>query len=410
MQKNTQGNNVLKKYDYEKYQIIMPFTAIAGKKRKQFLCSELEKMHPCFSDEYAFDSEIKKISRKGLSTDVLVMNKFKLAEYEGKRRFSGSGFYINDKEDVMSENLRHRYFVNKKWKITVWSIIGCSLIGCIGLISGVLASVSGELKSNNQETAFEVTEAVPVEENIKSDSLYEKDFFEAVTSASGIIKNFEWKFKDFSKTIRAAVRGIYPEDLSVIHDSTVVYENGIPQMNLFFTHIIPKKENLVNLETVLSNSDFNKKLRETITKYGAVLKEENAPPYHIEFICNDSDKTKKLFAELAQIIRDDNRTVTYVSLNPIDVQKIQAGISIETIPLPETGFDLNLISENLKLFFDNSVVNKVYKTGTVVRTDGAELNVHVIGEIKRADNSIVVFYKTPEGKIQKRIKSEGEEK
>ena len=57
-------NNVIKKQDYERYEIVVPFSSLLGRRRKSFFSSELEKRHPCFSDEFAFDSNIKKIGRK----------------------------------------------------------------------------------------------------------------------------------------------------------------------------------------------------------------------------------------------------------------------------------------------------------------------------------------------------------
>ncbi len=112
---------IIQKKDFESYEIILPFSAIAGKRRKQYLCSELEKMHPCFSDEFAFDSAVKKISRKGLCAEVVVMNKYRLAEYEDKRRFSGKGFRLELNPEKTGKTgkkalfLRRRFFIDKKW-------------------------------------------------------------------------------------------------------------------------------------------------------------------------------------------------------------------------------------------------------------------------------------------------------
>ena len=57
-------NNLLRKRDFEKYEIEIPFIYALGKRRVKFLSSELEKMHPCFSDEFAFDSNIKKQKKR----------------------------------------------------------------------------------------------------------------------------------------------------------------------------------------------------------------------------------------------------------------------------------------------------------------------------------------------------------
>ena len=128
-----QKSNVIKKNDFEKYELEIPFISMAGKKHRQFVCSELEKRHPCFSDEFAFDSVVKRISRKGLSEDVYVVNKYKLAEYENRRSFPGIGFYL--------ENLKHRHrlFIERKWKLTFWSLIAALSIGLSGGLAGKVA-------------------------------------------------------------------------------------------------------------------------------------------------------------------------------------------------------------------------------------------------------------------------------
>ena len=45
-------NCAVKKSDYENYSINLPFKFLLGKRRKKFIFKELEKLHPCFSDEY----------------------------------------------------------------------------------------------------------------------------------------------------------------------------------------------------------------------------------------------------------------------------------------------------------------------------------------------------------------------
>ena len=72
--------NMILQKDYEKYELILPYKAALGRARQRFIYSELEKMHPCFSDEFCVDSSFKKFTKMGISSDVIVMHKFKLAE------------------------------------------------------------------------------------------------------------------------------------------------------------------------------------------------------------------------------------------------------------------------------------------------------------------------------------------
>ena len=398
--------NVIRKDDFEKYQILLPFPFFAGKRKKQYLCSELEKRHPCFSDEYAFDMKLKKISRKGLFADVLVMNKTRLAEYETKKRFSGTGFFIDENKKRGPGIINHRFFVDKKWKLILWSV-------AVLMVAAVILSVSlrqarnGSSKISEKEVA-EINESLPPSElqpGISEDSVSVTDLFETVQSEKGKISSFEWSINGFTQRVNVSIKGVYPEKFSNYIEDSVLYENDIPQFRLSFTNkdIQTGPVQDADCEPVLSNADFNKLFRETLLKRGASLKEEKAPPYHIEFVCKGGDETKKLFEELAQIIKDDNRVVTFVSLNQTGANELRTGISIEPLLFSGfEGFNLNLISENLNLFIENKNIVKQpsAKTASAVPAVSYE----ILGEIKRPDMSTVVFYKTAEGKIEKSIK------
>ena len=44
--------------DYDVYALHLPVSVLFGKKRERFLVTELGKRHPCFSDEFCFDSKL----------------------------------------------------------------------------------------------------------------------------------------------------------------------------------------------------------------------------------------------------------------------------------------------------------------------------------------------------------------
>ena len=87
------NKNVILKKDYECYSLRVPWKLSFGRRRKNFLFGELEKMHPCFSNECRFDSRLK-LSKSGIKTDVVVMSGLKLAEY--KARFPGKKLYLEE--------------------------------------------------------------------------------------------------------------------------------------------------------------------------------------------------------------------------------------------------------------------------------------------------------------------------
>ena len=117
----------LKDFDYEKYQLVLPYRFLFGRKRQRFIYSELEKLHPCFSGEFCFDSNMRKVCKKGFVSDVMVIHKNKLAEYEAKRsltavgmgRITGTGFFVNSSR-------HHRFFVNENLKRVF--VAGCFVV------------------------------------------------------------------------------------------------------------------------------------------------------------------------------------------------------------------------------------------------------------------------------------------
>ncbi|BDC94045.1 hypothetical protein [Treponema bryantii] len=175
--------------------------------------------------------------------------------------------------------------------------------------------------------------------------------------------------------------------------------------------ILQNNNNTKSVKAVLSNSDFNKEIRNTILKKGAVLKEEKAPPYHIEFIFAEGKSSELLFKELSKIIQDDNRSVTEISLIQTGSQQMRAGLSITEFSFSGTTFDLENIADNLKLFYRGK---EKQITGNYVAAEPKEKNLFrkntILGEIKRPDNSIIIFYKDEDGKVKKLIQTKELEK
>lgn len=468
-----QMQNEIKKKDLEKYEVIIPFFDIAGKRKKQFLSSELEKLHPCFSDEFAFDSGIKKISKKGMLADVLVVNKYKLAEYEQRRRFSGRGFFLE--RDLSAPKprvscprvLQKRFFVSPKWRLTYFSLAVCLLVVICGIIFGAF---SGSWLSKNKKEAFQVTletslsqlagdsdfadfedfanSADSADSADSSDSLSLSEvFFECVSSARAI-SLFEWSVQGFTEKLGASISGLYPENLEsmkkvsgIMQDermpsgnaleagkesTTVIYEQQIPRMKVSYNRKVVQKasSDFINSKAgpniKLSNSDFNKKLRNLITEHEGFLQEEKAPPYHIEFTClAEAEESKKILEEIAALVKEEGRQISSVFVNQkYDEKKrreLRIGLSIEELPF--SGFDLKLISKNISLFResakDDTALQKqspntlVSKQNSVSTRENASWKVknpgEKIGEIKKSDNSVLVFFKTPEGKIQTKM-------
>ena len=410
-----QKNNVLRKNDFEKYEVLLPYSAALGKRRRQFLCSELEKMHPCFSDEFCFDSTVRKIGKKGLSADVLVMSKRKLAEYEGKRNFSGTGFF--------AEKSKHRFFINEKLRFTGLCMFVCLLLGIVGCLHGmILGSFEGKgevtkISMEEGETSDLSTVAAP-ENTAPADIPLFNPFFEVLDKSDGKISSLEWKMDGFTESLSVSLLGIFPEDLSLLNDfrsrnkseEVVTYEKGLPAMQVFYSqkHLsLNAEKNALSVDAQdqapASNADFNKALRKIISENGAALTGEKAPPYHLEFICDFDSGTKRLFQQISEIINLEKRRITELNIICRGDGKLGVGLSIERNQqenLP--AFDLCRLSENLKVF-NVSKVSEKKKIPTHNSTPAPAKVLKKIGEIKTPDNATVVFYKNDNGKIERVI-------
>ena len=389
-------SNVIKKRDFETYQVLLPFSAAAGKRRKQFLSSELEKLHPCFSDEFAFDSVIKKIGKRGFASEVFVINKKLLAEYERKRRFSGSGFPLEG---------RGRHFVNEKVKLSCWTLIACFIVACFGIILGIK---TGRTVQKDEVTFLRETDDKADENWIEEKELLDvssglsESFFQTVKEADGKITFFEWRLEAYTQKINARLEGLYPEAFgNFSQGESVVYEKDLPKMTVFLNSRAVRTSNQ-NLEKPISVQA----LRNAIIQNGGVLKEEKTSPYHLEFSCNcrtgKTENTGRLFKELARQISWNGQIVTNLSVSGRSSGKadleLQTALTIEDLPLE--GFDLALLAENLTLFTGKEIKQEVMLAeNEKPSTDFMKK----IGEIKRPDNSTVIFFKDSQGKTQKKI-------
>ncbi len=389
-------SNVIKKRDFETYQVLLPFSAAAGKRRKQFLSSELEKLHPCFSDEFAFDSVIKKIGRRGFASEVFVINKKLLAEYERKRRFSGTGFSLEGSG---------RYFVNEKVKFSYWTLIACFIVACSGIILGIK---TGRTVQKDEVTILRETDDKADENWIKEKESLDvspglsESFFQTVKEADGKVTFFEWRLEAYTQKLNARLEGLYPEAFgNFSQGESVVYEKGLPKMTVFLNSRAVRTSNQ-NLEKTISVQA----LRNAIIQNGGVLKEEKTFPYHLEFSCNcRTGKTEnggRLFKELARQISCDGQIVTNLSVSGRSSGKadleLQTALTIEDLPLE--GFDLTLLAENLTLFTGKETKQEVFLAEEEKPSAGF---MKKIGEIKRPDNSTVIFFKDSQGKTQKKI-------
>ena len=413
-------NIVLKNFDYEKYQLVLPYRFLFGRKRKHFIYSELEKIHPCFSDEFCFDSDICKVSKKGFVSDVMVIHKNTLAEYEAKRyesvvginRITGSGFFIDSCK-------RRRFFVNEKFKRMIVTLCFVFLMIFISLVLAGVKRVAGISKKENVQ-AFAFVE----EQNVQTADYVEKNvaivfrpgekFFDSISAAGGRVLSFRWEMADGSEVLEAKIKGVFPEQLEEMKMSAVNYENEQPVILVTDVRPAPVNSLYQRSEGEVAgsfDSEFYKRVRQVLSKNGAVLKEERLTPYLIRFSCNEK-VLKTLLNGVDGCFADFGGEVCSVYIQAAGGSSSGTGagdfeISIggEEAALAR-GIELAVVAENAELFGEikksQLSVSQSRKQNSPVKNDGLEKSEgQKIGEIKTAEGSVIVFYKTSDGKIKK---------
>lgn len=413
-------NIVLKNFDYEKYQLVLPYRLLFGRKRKRFIYSELEKIHPCFSDEFCFDSDICKVSKKGFVSDVMVIHKNTLAEYEAKRyesavginRITGSGFFIDSCK-------RRRFFVNEKFKRMIVTLCFVFLMIFISLVLAGVKRVAGISKKENvQAFAFveeqNVQTADDVEQNVAIVFRPGEKFFDSISAAGGRVLSFRWEMADGSEVLEAKIKGVFPEQLEEMKMSAVNYENEQPVILVTDVRPAHSKGDFQKTGDMVCSSfdpEFYKNVRNVLSKNGAVLKEERLTPYLIRFSCNEK-VLKTLLNGVAGCFADFGGEVCSIYIQAAGGSSSGTGagdfeISIggEEAALAR-GIELAVVAENAEFFGEikksQLSVSQSRKQNSPVKNDGLEKSEgQKIGEIKTAEGSVIIFYKTSDGKIKK---------
>lgn len=426
----SQNNLMIKKADYEKYQLVLPYRFLFGKRRKNYLSAELEKLHPCFSEEYSFDSDFYRLTKKGIAGEVMVIHKYKLAEYEGQHPVAGSGFYAEDCK-------HHRFFMSGRMKLCICA--GIAFVIAFGILSG--SSLRRFLM--DQESEAEVKEAgdsgkefvqtgeAMISSGVEAETNSEAAarFFDAVKADGGRLSFLYWNTDGFRESFEAGISGVYPEALSALYGDAVnageaagakvlqtVYEKGEPSIQFSVSRRVMtagsgNQKAPAEKTDKAGKSEFCKALRAELKASGADLKQETFEPYRITFSV-PSQNAGRLFSALDSLMTQHGKTATSLKLEQQTAQ-LEAELSAQENRIVREGVKLELISEYAALFMSSQKNQDAQRQETSAK--GASSGAGVsgvaglpgvpgalkIGEIKDKSGGTVVFYKTREGKIKK---------
>lgn len=390
--------NLLKK-DYEHYLFPIPINCLFGRKRNRFISSELEQRHPCYSDNFGFDSVLC-LNKKKFMADVVVIDKLKLSEYRKKNTPWIPGFFVE-------ETKRPRFPSDR--------IKGMEM-GAMALVLGVTAAClsfcfhknsSGLAAEDEVISVLQISDSLTSETSVQEPDNLVKDFFCEITDNQGELLNFNWKLDGYMEKMSAAIKGVFPEKLEHLGTkqklSTVIYENGIPRFELSVT-CEKRKNQCEGTKAALENVSAGEFIREILQSHNCVIIEENYSPYQVKFIPDQSFSVLRSIEE-----KSDSRLpgISLVGISPYREKNYLIELEFRNDLDFSDGFSTCVLADYASVFQPDKKerTGKKEDAGLFIGAKGtgkdekAGQGLKKIGEVKHENGTRSVFYKNLQGKM-----------
>ncbi len=444
------GNVVIKAEDYELYRINIEKSNVLkllGKTKNKYIYSELEKRHPCFCNEWAFDTKLM-LNKKEFFYNVVVIYKAKLAEYQNKSSTvtsftlecpttsASTNFYKASPlpQTKLSTMLYAAKNILQPAFYRIWSFLTAqtyfnnnSFIKKLFMLFLLLTALSlvgvrlEDKKSVLPQTQSNITSAQ--QRTYKNFSLQELLTF--VKTMNGKFLFFDADFRNNFVSVELKVKGMQPEDLQNFFDKSELfymnYEEGSPNFFMKGRVELPQTNGIA---TGPVKNLLRKEFRDELVKNGIINFGESTNENAFKFIAEKKQikKLAQLFDSLDELLHKNNS-----SLKKITVQKdskgaltFYAGLSA----VSETNMYFKDVKEVLELFEistledeksqsretgqSKSVSGKNVQTNdtsdfkgslTIEKTQANRTGVKKIGEITHQDGKKVIYYKDSKGKL-----------
>lgn len=422
---------VVKNSDYETYWIPIPFGSFLGKQKNKFLYGELEKRHPCFSDDYLFCSKTFLKNRK-LESKVFVMDKMKLAEY--KLQYPKGQFVSEDKR-----KLPLFYQSQHGKKIGILILFAILIISFFQMVKNKkLHTLENNLIVDTVIESEEEKITLPDNFNfILNDEC--ECLFEIINCNKSAIKSFCWEYSNFYERFDVSVNSVFPEvvldSLPESKISNVNYFENKPSFNLTYE----KKNAIEGLENEnqKENNEIIQNVRNLLLENKCTLIEETVNPRVFRFNLTVKQKDfmhfqkENLFIRLGHFLYKEKIMLELFSFNCKKIEEnailfdvairfgdYKIGESVQFIQEDENSKNIcEFIGKNIEPFFIEIISDTPKSKKTNYKDLGGKSNFlekreklnnpvvvkDRIGEIKNKDGSITIFYKSKENKILKEV-------
>ena len=414
--------------EFERYTFPIPVNKSFGKMRNTFIHTELMKRHPCFSDEFCVDSKLR-LGRKGLFTDVIVMNKLRFMLLRGQNS-------VAKLFGLRFENVKGFRFASIKLRYAFLLSLLC-LLFC--LVAGVksrqkqnqLAILDGENETKNRL----ITDG---EEQLKEYGFLSSflELFGKISEEKNpdfSVNKFDWKVDGVMEHMNVDIYGAYPEAFQIlsekkirVNNSVLLYKDGLP----FFSLALEGKFSDYSVKFPPLSEDGKIAVRSLLLKDGCQLLEERSQPFSISF--NTKKNLEELFFALGRLSVSEgiflsslkiskSESLFFVSLELYQKNKDEekgggiGGRALENADKKNL-FQVICLSPLLKSFKSNSesVSGKVLPLKMEEKKDLPQKKVdknqrerieieNKVGEVLRENGDRIIYYKDKEGKMKSRL-------
>lgn len=392
--------DVLKK-DYERYLFPIPVNRMLGAGKNKYVFSELEKRHPCFSDEYAFDVVLRP-GLKGFFSDVVVIKKMKLAEF--KKKIMGLSFE-DCREKRFSKISRSRCLAG----LFILVVVGTGFIlwnkqNC-GALTGAEEIREEGIQEENQIEDEEISLAYDL-----------KTLMEIVKNEKGKISFLSWKTSGVEDELLISLKGIYPEKVAEVVEngkiSSILYVDDTPE----FSYSMYARRSVIKSKREDAGYEFfQQEIRNLIQKKRCNVIEESFSPYEVKFsftetgdAVNSEGEAFGIFAELEKLLRELNLSVESIIVkkseaNSADKYEVELSVSRKL----DSEIEIGLLSLYYELFAAGKSKSQSFDKIVNKKTIPEKLNedYRKIGEVMYGDGTKLVFYKNQDGKVIKKKES-----
>lgn len=383
--------NCVLRNDYDRYEIPVSLNNLFGKKRNVYLCTELEKRHPCFNNDFCMDYIVKLRDRK-LVFDVIVMNKIKYLEYKRKTKKRAFGLCFDD-------SLLAIRFANKNFLRLILIIFVAICLILFLSVRNISMDEFGVDESN--ENIGIVDSNIDLQNgkmNLSQNSVnfvYE-DFFQKTKEKKGKILNFTWNMDGYFEEINCEVMELFPENYNDVFENlktNVEYVDGIPLFTIDF-----KKKSLITLCDSKTTDVFDfSGIRNVLMNCKFDLINENTNPFSLTFYCNSDFHN---FEQLGEFLKEKDICIVGIKILTSDNKKRSIELRFNEKLSWKDGFDINLLYEYKNLFErNNSEVNRIKNERNEIKKEiryGQK-----VGAINYENGKKLIFYKDEKGKVIK---------